>query len=327
MSKHFPLLSLICLFFFTITTACKSDQIDTVGPASLYIETDPQNYPAISNNAKSENFPDTFLGLVKVFVEHGFKDEKGVSGWIRAQGSGSLVVYNDRWFVITAKHIVFPNPDTTSIIMKGEKSNKTIEFKNVIETGSRVVIGNTGIQPSTLWLPTNDNIDIAILEIPKDLQPSLIFRTLDNTNTNYSDNNIQQLILGSDVEVWGYPARQSPQMKKVGISDVAKGYFVLNQALEPGFSGGLALSPIENSQKRIIGMIIRSDDEVSQSTVINWSDILFTLDSVVNRTEYIRLMELNDTVDNDGVAFTYYDFHKFPYEKMESSDWWEFFKK
>lgn len=314
----------IILMFSVFLTGCGASPHTTSTTTSEYLETDIRNYPAIANNSTTKNYTDSYLGLVKIFTEHGFRDNKGKVGSLNARGTGCLVVYHNRWFVLTARHIIVPNPKTRSIIIKEQR----IDFDRIIETGSRIAISNIGIEPLSLWLPTDENVDVAVIEIPKEMQRSIVYRDLgklDKYNTNKNDFTIS---LGSDVEVWGYPAKQSPQMKQIEISDIIKeGYFVLNQAVEPGYSGGLILLPMKNTQKTIIGMVIRSDVEAEQSIAIAWPVVLSILSSAANQTEFTKKMELNEAQKYIGASFTLYEFHKFPFKVIVSHKWWEFWKK
>lgn len=153
------LLGLSILF---VLTACSSQNLPpTVSPLTD-ISTSYENYPAAAILQNAERMEDSLLGLVKIFVEHGFEDVEGTMGTYTARGTGIVVVRNGRWFVVTAKHMIVPNPDLKSIILDPEDPTRKITFSKISKIGSSVIVGYTSVEPATIWLPSDDSIDVAV---------------------------------------------------------------------------------------------------------------------------------------------------------------------
>lgn len=319
----------LLLLIFMLLVACsarKGEQVEEATPSSSLILTSSDNYPAAKLITPVPR-KDGFLGLVKIFVEHGIMDDEGKTGTYLAQGTGSVFSINGQHYIVTAKHVVIPNAGLKEFIPNPEKPKDKVTLNKVESLGARILLGYTGIEPSSVWIPVNDNPDIAILTIPDDKLSSLVIRSIDARmgNNNAVSNNVFEP--GSDVEVWGYPAKQSPQTQRMIISDVKSEYFVLNQALLQGYSGGLVLLPTDDNTKIIIGMIIRSDDKVNQSTVVPWNEISAVLDGAINSTSNVRQLAPNETVKYRKMAYAFYTSDEFPFISTLPAKWWELWKK
>lgn len=127
------------------------------------------------------------------------------------------------------------------------------------------------------------------------------------------------------MEVWGYPAKQSPQVQRLTISDVATDYFVLNQALEQGYSGGLVLLSEGDAEKMVAGMVIRADKESNQSIVLTWSLVNSMLDAAVNNISSQKVM-VNESLQYRDVSFQFDSVHTLPFTQTTSTKWWEVWK-
>lgn len=127
------------------------------------------------------------------------------------------------------------------------------------------------------------------------------------------------------MEVWGYPAKQSPQVQKLSVSDVAPDYFVINQALEQGYSGGLVLLSEGNTEKTVAGMVIRADKESNQSIILTWSTVNSMLDAAANNTSSTKVA-LNESAQYKDVSFQFAAFHTLPFTPTISAQWWEVWK-
>lgn len=318
MSRIFCIL--VSIFHLFVLAACSSQNVPpTVSPLTD-ITTSSDNYPAAAIMQQAEKTEDGLLGLVKIFAEHGFEDEEGTKGTYTSQGTGILVIREGRWFVITAKHMIVPNPDLKSIILDPEDPDKEITFGNIIKTRSRVIAGYTSVEPSVIWLPVEDRIDVAVLEISEKMASSLVYRSL-NADRFVSN----PFTPGHDVEVWGYPAKQSPQVQRLTISDVATDYFVLNQALEQGYSGGLVLLTEGGTEKIVAGMVIRADKDSNQSIVLTWPLVNSLLDAAANNISSQKVV-VNEILQFEDVSFEFVSLHTPPFTQTTSTKWWEVWK-
>jgi hypothetical protein len=308
------------LFNLFVLAACSSQNVPpTVSPLTD-ITTSSGNYPAAAILQEVEKPEDGLLGLVKIFAEHGFEDVEGTRGTYTAQGTGIVVIREGRWFIVTAKHMIVPNPELKSIILDLEDPDKEITFGKISNTRSRVIAGYTSVEPSAIWLPIENRIDVAVLEISEKMASSLVYRSL---NADRFASNL--FTPGHDVEVWGYPAKQSPQVQRLTVSDVATDYFVLNQALEQGYSGGLVLLSEVGTEKTIAGMVIRADKESNQSIVLTWSLVNSMLDAAANNTSSQKVAA-NESVQYKDVLLQFAPFHTSPFTQTTSTKWWEVWK-
>lgn len=307
------------LFLHSITifilAACASEKVSpTPLPPLIDIVTSPKNYPVLATQAKANSSPkdssspkNSFFGLVKLFVEHGLEDIKGTRGTYAAQGTGSVFTRNKRWFIVTAKHIVIPNLNLQSIVLDPSKPDKKITFEKINKTSASVLIGYLSVEPIAIWLPTDDNIDVAVLEFSEDASASVTSTALSLSVNSNNYLSITTGLLGREIKVWGYPAKQSSQMQKPSISDVspATGYIVVNQSLEQGYSGGLALLT-EGDSEKILGMVIRTDQTSQQSIILGWSVVNSILDAAANNTSVVRKVKLSESVTyKQDVSYTF----------------------
>lgn len=301
-----------------VLVACSSQNVNappTVSPLTD-ITTSSDNYPAAAILQEVEETKDGLLGPVKIFAEHSLADVEGTRGTYTAQGTGILIIRDDRWFIVTARHVIVPNPELRSIVLDQEE----ITFERINNTRSRIIVGYTSVEPSAIWLPAEDRIDIAVLEISEKMASSLVYRSL-NVDGFVSN----PFIPGYDVEVWGYPAKQSPQVQRLTISDVVTDYFVLNQALEQGYSGGLVLLSEEGMKKTAAGMVIRADRESNQSIALTWSLVDSMLDAAANDISSQRVA-INESIQYKDVSFQFASFHTVPFTQTTSAEWWQFWR-
>ena len=169
----------ILLLLLVLIVACSSKGTP-VPQLLINISTDPTNYPAGVNSIPTSSPKDGFLGLTKIIVQHGLQDKNGVTGVYIAQGTGNVVVRNSHWYVITARHVVFPNPNLKELLLDPNDPKKKLEFGQIVKTGVKISVGYTGIEPSTIWLPTDQDTDIAILEISPDFAQSVNWTDIKN---------------------------------------------------------------------------------------------------------------------------------------------------
>ncbi|MBV6451530.1 MAG: hypothetical protein MHPDNHAH_02274 [Anaerolineales bacterium] len=318
-------LSQLCLL--VILVSCSSLQ-QAKSPSSeplSDISTSPENYPAGQQYNANSVQNDGFKGLVKIFVKHGVQDINGTVGTYIAQGTGTVLIKNGQWYVITARHIIVPNPNLKEILLDPNDPQKKLEFSDLIKTGTIISLGHTAVSPVRIWLPTDTDLDVAILEVSHDLAQSMVFRPFE---VQFEPLQLSTIQLGFDTECWGYPAKQYPQTKKLVISDVNKNFLVLNEALEQGYSGGLVVLPVTDGGKLVLAMILRADQASNQSIALAWSDVEIVFNNAVNGNSSTISIAKNETVNYSNVDFTYYDFYDFPFFSSAPNlkKWWQFWK-
>jgi hypothetical protein len=276
--------------------------------------TRPEAYKAMP---KSENtsLVNGLQGVVKVFAEHeiyGQHKGKSISGSGRFQGAGSVILVDREMFVVTAKHIVVPNKDTksiTSVDAKGHKS--TIEFDKVTSVAAKVVVGPLAVVPESIWL--SKDYDAAVLQIAQKDQKAILDGYFHDSAAPIGI--LPDLAIvkpGYDVESWGFPAKQNPQVEKNTVASTDVAYFVLNRALIRGYSGGPVLVQTGNT-KRIGGIIYRADEQSNQTYVLSWKIVSQLLDAAKSNhnPSDATHVELGGDTTLDGVPYKYVPYYVF----------------
>ncbi len=307
---------------FMLAACWRSDADNGSARRAFSLFSSADSYPArLPNVGEAEA---GYLGLVKVYVEHGLEDRRGTVGNYVAQAAGQLVGVGPRWYVVTSRHVVVPNPKLQSIVLQSEGRERTVNLDTITSTGSRVALGSTGVQPSALWLPREASVDVAVLEVPRGEYYSLRYRPLD-AHIGAETKEIR-IVLGQRVLVWGFPARQAPQVESLSVIDVTPRHVVLDRALEPGYSGGIVLLANASPRHAALGIVTRAARESNQSVVLSWDVVRSFLDAVVARRPSVWRVEVNDTVQYEGVAFTFADFYRFPFRTTQPKKWWQVWK-
>jgi len=244
-------------FLALLLAGCAGEEPAAVLPGML--SSDPSLYQAFP--AGKHQLASGFHGLVKLTAELGLSEEEGDWVTYAVQGAGSLVVKSGRWSVVTARHVLVPDPDVRTV---GDE-----ELDEVVAASTRVAIGSLGIQPQSMCFSTQD--DLAVLEVGAEDQAALvrILQELPRVALPGRDGAVE---LGATVEAWGFPAMHHPQVQKPAVSARSPGFFVLNQALLRGYSGGPVIGDA-GGRKRVVGIISRADDAAQQTTVLEWSKV------------------------------------------------------
>jgi len=202
---------------------------------------------------------DGLHGVIKVVGEHGM----GAESVLVAQGTGSLWVADGQWFVVTARHVVVPDTD---------------QVPQEAALWTRVALGPLGVIPQTVWVSPIE--DIAILEVTGPERAELLSSVyLDSARPIAAG----EVAVGWEVEAWGFPSRHLPQLEKPSVAAVQPEYLALNSALQGGYSGGpLLVRSRSGSSKRVVGLIVRADDEADQTTTLPWQKVHDALVATVN---------------------------------------------
>ncbi len=271
------------------------------------------NYKAVSAPLKTSR-ANGLYGIVKVFSEHEIRGigHKGkiVTGNYVLKGAGSVVISDGRMFIVTSKHIVVPNTAIKSLVDKKDEKKK-IEFEEITEIGAKVLVGYLGVIPEALWLSRQH--DVAVLQIAQKDEKSVLDVYFPYQSVPIEIGTPLDLMRpGLEVESWGFPARQSPQIEKIVVASVDSEYFVLNRALLPGYSGGLVFIKTGET-KSIGGVIFRADEQVNQTSVLPWNIAVHLLQAAQSNklSSSIEKVELGNAVKLGNVA---YGFNKF-YDK------------
>jgi len=242
----------------SFATACgdPAAPAHTADPATLRSE--PGAYNAMAPDSAPKLSSGAY-GVVKLTAEHQFEGEETAS--YVAQGAGTLLVSRGDWYVVTARHVVVPNP--------GVREIDGVTLGPLKRLRTRVAISSLGVEPTSLRYSTEH--DVALLAIgPEDRARLHRIVNLDPAAPIPLREDEKAVQPGHTVEAWGYPAKHLPQLSKPAITTQQETYFVLNEALQRGYSGGPVLAP-SGSGKAIAGIIIRAEDEDDQTLVLNWS--------------------------------------------------------
>jgi len=283
-----------CVITIVVLTSCARSNPTPRVPEHIISSVD--NYPAAASREMQEVPVGeyVYMGLIKVYAEHGLKDRNGTSGSYALQATGQVIAVDGHLYVVTPVHVIVPNPLTESI--KLPEAKREIPFDTIIQTGARVAIGYTGITPSAIWLPaTNDVEEVAILVIPdKEYQNLLpLIKRIPNTSINPSWQPDISL-LRQKVEMWGLPPEKA-QLKEGAISGVSPGYLTINQPVDNGYSGGtIVLLGSDAVTKTVIGMITSVKGE--QTFARSWEIIRKALDAAVNGSKEMVKVEPNQTI-------------------------------
>jgi len=168
----------------------------------------------------------------------------------RSLGKGSFwaVQTPDKTILITAAHVLGPlNPNWDALEIDGHKIDRENAFLTSVE--GKVLLGTLSFEPSEIGRVKEVNDADAAFLTTKD---SHILKT------------IKPLVLsdsapeyGENVQVVGYPGTVVPQPATMSVAWVQedKGFFVLNQAVDDGYSGGIVL----NSSGKAYGVIVNTD--------------------------------------------------------------------
>jgi hypothetical protein len=263
------------------------------------------------------------LGLVKIYVRHAYKGgNKKVASYV-AKGSGLLFLQkNGHYEVVTARHLVFPDIGLKSLKVK----KKTIEFDSFVEAESTVVVGPIVVRPERFLYLKDSNMDVARLEIGKDSDEKALLFGIQNPNINgyfqESPDLEKSLKVGDKVSAYGFPsggsAAPSAQIKELQVASMTTDRIVLNDFLEPGYSGGVVWLD-SGSERKVVGMIIRSDPANKQSIIIPWPRIYSTF---LARTKETISVKNGESVILGQVKVNFSSPHDYQLEPKKS--WWNF---
>lgn len=279
-----------------VLTACGAPEAPEVpsgvDPARLATET--SRYPAFSVEQPAQRAPGLH-GVVKLTVEHHLQAADGSEASFVAQGAGALIVSGGDWLVVTARHLVVPDASVRSVTHAA--TGEEVTLADVARTRAAVRLGSLGVAPSGMLV--HEREDAAILSIAPDRRAALAESLFEDAARPILPAPKGVAAAGRDVEAWGFPTGHLPQVEKLSISALQPAYIALNRALSRGFSGGPVLA-VDPSGKRAVGVVIRSDSALDQSTVLYWSVVERML---ANPAERIGV-STGETATVSGTPFT-----------------------
>jgi len=192
------------------------------------------------------------MQVVPVFTEFWAQNRGGIKAFgltrqefpvsrVYLQGSAWAVELDRHTYVVTAAHVVgvgtHPSPDAFQEIKNGEIVTRTkIPWASTQRTETafvaRVGIGDFGTPVKSVGSSPDLPNDLVLLEPATDQVWAELRATRLATNTPR---------VGDQVQVLGIPKTFVQQLTSAAVTAVfeQQGYFVLNTALEAGFSGGL----------------------------------------------------------------------------------------
>ncbi|NUM32956.1 MAG: trypsin-like peptidase domain-containing protein [Candidatus Brocadiae bacterium] len=185
-------------------------------------------------------------------------------GWIwNSEKTISTIIYGTGFVldgkIVTSKHVVCGLALEDYQAIQGEDGNivqfnKNVILEKLIE--SKVRIGGLGIEPERIYISLK--YDLAFLKISSEALETLRLQKLNVSH--------EEMYVGKKVEAWGFPSTSNPQVNiDLKITSIKDDWFVLNQSLEPGFSGG----PIIDQNNHVLGIISRSEAKQSRIIAVN----------------------------------------------------------
>ena len=267
----------VCFSLFFLVAACGKSSGTPKGdnkpnPSLLSFATNQQEYPALKNQPGS-SIPrqDGYYGLIRVFSRHYLegtnrKKQESKADYV-VVGTGGVILIGQKYYVITARHVILPNTQSRSIKMS-DKSDP-VEFDRISFVQSQILVGSLGIQPNEIIV--SQDRDVAILALA-DQDDGLIASTYSKDRdapVSLTSVSTIENISGMRGEVWGFPAHHDPQIERVLVSASTSRSITLNRALLGGYSGGpVFLLRERGGRKEFAGIVIRADDKANQSTVL-----------------------------------------------------------
>jgi S1-C subfamily serine protease len=189
-------------------------------------------------------------------------------------GSGFLVQRAGAVYLVTAAHVVCGEPTPASVTDKDTKSVYTISASTLLDSVTfRVRVSSLSFQPTMIAIDRER--DIAILTLDDKKLQKLNLRAL------YFSEDVP--VPEQEVRVWGFPQTSTPQFQDAKVTAVQREFFVLNQSLDEGFSGGPVLNL--NSSATLAGILSRRLEK--QSRCVGHSIIVQAIEHFKERaTQY-----------------------------------------
>jgi hypothetical protein len=151
---------------------------------------------------------------------------------------------------------VVSRPALPELITVGDKTIRFDERTKVKNCTYRVLVSNLSLNPKQVLI--DKDRDIAVLSLDPAEYDHLRAKTFDLDAPKLTDR--------TEVVMYGFPGDPSDQHRAAStphqqftegskVTAVEKSFFVTNQAVKPGYSGG----PVLDQKGRLIGMIFNSN--------------------------------------------------------------------
>ena len=174
-------------------------------------------------------------------------------------GTGFLIKRESGPLLITARHVM-AGPRVTTI---KDLAGKTLGKGDYVTRATcRIRISGLAIKPTRIFL--SESSDVAAFEVSK----------VDLDLLNLTTLTVKKETVRTDdrVQIWGYPSTSNPHSLDeciVSFSSRDLSYFVINQAVETGYSGGPCVLSRGNE---VVGFISRSEGK--QARVIKIAKVI-----------------------------------------------------
>ncbi len=212
---------------------------------------------AQGSNGLSEATESTARPVARVYAETAYtlqiakslrKDEtKDVC--VMSGGSGFILQDNGSNYLVTAAHVVLGSTTKGTIIKDGKEKSYTLgETASLTQTKTRIRVGTLSLVPERLLV--DPAADVAIMTLA-----DADLRTLNLLSFGMHRARLRPEI---QVRVWGFPSTVLPQFTdSPRVSAVEDDFFVLNQPIDSGFSGG----PVLDAAGELIGSVVRTTEK------------------------------------------------------------------
>jgi hypothetical protein len=199
------------------------------------------------------------LGVVRLFSKFEGQGEDFEEDPIVVRGTGAVYSVNGLAVILTAKHNIVPTVELLDAL--------NWEAGSIDRVNVQLAVTHLGLEVSEVRLLKDVDLAVLILE-PEHI--GFLEQVVDRVGESEATIGIMATndeLIGSEVEVWGYPDVEAPQLELVSVTSLRPNSFVLNSALRPGFSGGAVL--LSRGQSRhLVGLVIRSDEKGGQSIAV-----------------------------------------------------------
>ncbi len=230
------------------------------------------------------------LGSVPVLVDHRATVEKWSGnqlGTCERMGTGVVAVVNGEFVVLTARHVVDllfsanavggggASQPQISLVVDGER--ESVALGRIASVQSRVAVGHFAARPNDVLI-SNDS-DLALLRFtPNELES--VLRATDEFSPKLlpwtTDPSVQR---GAIVIARGFSAGSFSSETELVVVNSGSTFLVCSGTVKPGSSGGAVVCPSRDGSQ-VVGVIIRSDPTIGQSTAVQWGAVATRLRAI-----------------------------------------------
>lgn len=168
--------------------------------------------------------------------------------------SGFAIRHNGQLFILTSAHVISgpAKPDR----MTDPKADRVVARNQITSSKFRVRVSELSFRPDHILVDAAS--DLAILTLPDGAEEVLRLHEFELATSRPSVRDI--------ASIWGFPGTGHQQMKEgFRITDLQSNFFVINESLEPGFSGG----PVVDKNQFLLGVASRSTANQARVSNLN----------------------------------------------------------